>query len=122
MRNLHIREQNNKPNNNKPKNPVMGQTAIERLSPIIRPFTYTGLGFFLDPLWSLLDIKNSWGEVFKCMTVRVIHLVVSHSPIANSAIMALRRMISRRGTPKQIQTMGRTFEEHLWNSKEPLIN
>lgn len=46
--------------------------------------------------------EKRWGVLFICLTLRAIHLEVAHSLNADSAIMALRRLIGRRGTPEVI--------------------
>lgn len=40
--------------------------------------------------------------MFTCLTIRAIHLEISESLSTDSTIMALRRMIARRGTPSVI--------------------
>ncbi len=46
--------------------------------------------------------KKRWGVVFKCMTIRAVHLDILHSIDSDSFLMALRRFIIRRGKPYKL--------------------
>ena len=43
-----------------------------------------------------------YGFIFKCLTMRAVHIEIAHSLDADSFINALRRFIARRGAPQQI--------------------
>ena len=40
--------------------------------------------------------------LFKCMTTRAVHIEIAHSLEMDENIMAIQRMVSRRGTPTRI--------------------
>lgn len=46
-------------------------------------------------------VEKRWG-IIKCLTVRAVHLDVLTSIDTDSFLMALRRFISRRGTPAEL--------------------
>ncbi|XP_052749744.1 uncharacterized protein LOC128200404 [Galleria mellonella] len=46
--------------------------------------------------------EKRYGALFTCLTVRAIHIEVTHDLSTSSAIMAIRRFIARRGCPRQI--------------------
>ena len=56
-------------------------------------------------LWSIrADDRLSVTVVFTCLTVRAIHLEISHNLTTDSFINALRRFIARRGCPEHIRS------------------
>lgn len=87
----------------KPRPPIMGQLPAERLESYIHPFSYTGIDFF-----GPMEIKigrsrvKRYGAIFTCFSTRAVHLELCDSLSADSCIMAIRRFIGRRGTPKKI--------------------
>ena len=74
-----------------------------RLQSRVRPFTFTGLDFF-GPLTVTVGRHHEkrYGALFTCMTTRAIHIEVSHFLSTDSTLMAIMRMISRRGKPLEI--------------------
>ncbi|KAL0153282.1 hypothetical protein M9458_051409 [Cirrhinus mrigala] len=46
--------------------------------------------------------EKRWGILFKCLTTRAIHLDLLPSMSTDSFLMALRRFIARRGTPREL--------------------
>jgi transposase InsO family protein len=46
--------------------------------------------------------EKRYGALFTCMTTRAVHIEVAASLTTDSAIMAIRRMIARRGNPRSI--------------------
>ncbi len=46
--------------------------------------------------------EKRWGVLFKCLTMRAVHLDLLPSLSTDSFLMALRRFIARRGTPAQL--------------------
>uniref|UniRef100_A0A182VSG3 Integrase catalytic domain-containing protein n=1 Tax=Anopheles minimus TaxID=112268 RepID=A0A182VSG3_9DIPT len=83
--------------------PRMGPLPVERLSPYTHPFSHVGVDF-LGPL----DIVNGrrkekrYVAVFTCLVTMAVHLEVAYQLSTNSFIMAVRRFVSRRGSPAQI--------------------
>ncbi|KAJ2946139.1 hypothetical protein O0L34_g5070 [Tuta absoluta] len=83
--------------------PPHGDLPMARLQPFTRAFTYTGVDYF-GPLTVTVGRRHEkrWGAIFTCLSTRAIHIELAHSLSTNSAILALRRMASRRGWPHTI--------------------
>jgi transposase InsO family protein len=83
--------------------PEMGQLPAIRLQQCSRPFTITGLDYF-GPLEVIVgrSRQKRYGALFTCLTTRAVHVEVAHSLDTDSAIMAIRRFISRRGSPTKL--------------------
>ena len=67
------------------------------------PFSHVGVDYF-GPLLitqGRSQVKR-YGCIFTCLTVRAVHLEISHSLTTDSFINALRRFIARRGAPDHI--------------------
>ncbi|XP_078347341.1 uncharacterized protein LOC144632548 [Oculina patagonica] len=67
------------------------------------PFTNTGVDYF-GPMLVRHGRKTEkrYGVLFTCLTTRAVHLEIAHSLDTNSCLMALRRMIFKRGKPANI--------------------
>ena len=87
----------------KPKAPEMAALPQCRLTPYVRPFTFTGMDYF-GPMTVTVGRRHEkrYGVLFTCMTTRAVHLEIAASLTTDSAISAVRRLISRRGKPKEI--------------------
>ncbi|XP_037828693.1 uncharacterized protein LOC119616432 [Lucilia sericata] len=87
----------------KPLVPQMAALPIARLAAFERPFTYVGVDYF-GPLNVAVGRRHEkrWGVIFTCLTVRAIHIEVSHSLDTSSCIMSIKNFISRRGTLREI--------------------
>ncbi|XP_063830265.1 uncharacterized protein LOC135079544 [Ostrinia nubilalis] len=87
----------------RPVPPPIGDLPDVRMAIYERPFSYVGLDYF-GPLNVTIGRKHAkrWVALFTCMTVRAVHLEIVDNLSADSAIMALRRFISRRGCPSCI--------------------
>ncbi|UYV84331.1 hypothetical protein LAZ67_X001873 [Cordylochernes scorpioides] len=74
-----------------------------RVEPQQRSFSIVGMDYF-GPMEVSVGRRHEkrYGVLFTCMTTRVIHLEVAHSLTTDSCIMAIRRMICRRGLPLEI--------------------
>ncbi|XP_036342916.1 uncharacterized protein LOC118752165, partial [Rhagoletis pomonella] len=83
----------------KPVTPIMAPLPADRLTPFVRPFTYTGLDYF-----GPLKVTKRWIALFTCLTVRAIHLEVAHDLSTDSCILTIRNFINRRGTPVRIRS------------------
>lgn len=81
----------------------MGQLPKVRLEYGVHPFTYTGVDYF-GPINVVVGRRNEkrYGVLFTCMTCRALHLEVAASLTTDSFLMALRRFVSRRGSPKEL--------------------
>jgi len=82
---------------------MMGELPLERLTPNIRPFTYVGMDYF-GPMHIKTGKKKEkrYGVLFTCLSTRAIHLELASPLSTDSCIMAIRRMMSRRGHPHEI--------------------
>ncbi|XP_051176505.1 uncharacterized protein LOC127291418 [Leptopilina boulardi] len=85
----------------KPKTPLMGNLPEARLAYHLRPFTHCGVDYF-GPMWVAVGRRREkrWGALFTCMTTRAIHLEIVHTLTSDSTLLALRRLIARRGQPR----------------------
>lgn len=88
-----------------PMIPQMGQLPKERVTGNVNPFTFTGMDYF-GPINITVGRRHEkrYGVLFTCLTTRAVHLEVANFLTTDSAIMAIRRFISRRGYPKQISS------------------
>ena len=81
----------------------MASLPQSRLQAFTPPFYNTGVDYF-GPL--LVKERRStvkrYGCLFTCLVTRAVHLEVAHSLETDSFIMALRRMMARRGKPRNI--------------------
>ena len=83
------------------KMPKMSPWPTKKLSESA-PFTYKGLDY-LGPFYVKENLsKRVWICFFTCVAVKAVHLEVADDMTAKQFLMALRRFISRRGTPKEI--------------------
>ncbi|XP_076626466.1 uncharacterized protein LOC143344360 isoform X2 [Colletes latitarsis] len=84
----------------KPQAPVMSTLPVGGLAYRQRPFSHCGMDYF-GPISVKIGRRREkrWGVLFTCLTMRAIHLELAHSLSASSAIMALQRLASRRGSP-----------------------
>ena len=93
----------------KPTEQFMAELPKDRVTPSEPPFTYVGIDCFgpIDVKQGHSHVKR-YGCLFTCLTVRAVHIEILHSLTADSMINALRRFISMRGCPKEIQSDNRT--------------
>ncbi|KAL0832560.1 hypothetical protein ABMA28_000762 [Loxostege sticticalis] len=87
----------------KPNPPKMGDLPPARMTHHRRAFTHCGIDYF-GPMEVTIGRRREkrWGVVLTCLTTRAIHLELAASLSADSAILALRRFIARRGQPEVI--------------------
>ncbi|XP_033226851.1 uncharacterized protein LOC117179303 [Belonocnema kinseyi] len=87
----------------KPIQPEMAPLPDMRTDSFIEPFTNTGVDYF-GPFQVTIGRRHEkrYGVLFTCLNVRAIHLELANSLSTDSMIMALRRMISRRGKPTRL--------------------
>ncbi|XP_055633089.1 uncharacterized protein LOC129773502 [Toxorhynchites rutilus septentrionalis] len=86
-----------------PAVPRMAPLPPERTTSYIRPFSFVGVDYFGPMLirQGRSDVKR-WVAIFTCLTIRAVHLEVSHSLSTESFKLAIRRLIDRRGAPTEI--------------------
>ncbi|XP_043485171.1 uncharacterized protein LOC122513009 [Leptopilina heterotoma] len=87
----------------KPAVPRMAPLPPPRLQDNVAAFTNTGVDYF-GPFQVTIRRRTEkrYGVLFTCLTVRAVHLEIASSLDTSSMIMALRRMMSRRGKPTRI--------------------
>lgn len=83
--------------------PRKGDLPEARLANHKRPFTHCGMDYF-GPMTATIGRRHEkrWGVLFTCLTTLAVHLELATSLTSDSAIMAIRRMIARRGTPSDL--------------------
>ena len=87
----------------KPEPPVMADLPDSRLGYQQPPFANTGVEYF-GPILVRHGRKTEkrYGVLFTCLTRRAVHLEIAHSLDTDSCLMAIRRMMARRGRPANI--------------------
>nr|XP_037876984.1 uncharacterized protein LOC119630712 [Bombyx mori] len=86
-----------------PPRPATGDHPPSRLAHHRRPFTYVGLDYFGPyQVTTGRSTQKHYVAIFTCLTTRAVHLEPAASLSTDSAVMALRRMIARRGAPTEI--------------------
>ncbi|XP_041978615.1 uncharacterized protein LOC121732727 [Aricia agestis] len=86
-----------------PPSPATGDHPPSRLAHHQRPFTNTGVDYF-GPVSVTVGKQHHkrYVALFTCLTTRAVHLELAASLSTDSAILALRRLIARRGCPTVI--------------------
>ncbi|XP_045495971.1 uncharacterized protein LOC123694550 [Colias croceus] len=86
-----------------PATPPTGNLPQCRLAHHRRPFSYTGLDYF-GPLTVTVGrvTQKRYVSLFTCLTTRAVHLELANTLSTESAVMAIRRFIARRGCPTEI--------------------
>ncbi|XP_038116949.1 uncharacterized protein LOC119769121 [Culex quinquefasciatus] len=83
--------------------PMMAPLPRVRLSPFVRPFTFTGVDYFGPVLIKVgRSAAKRWVALFTCLTIRAVHLELVASLSTDSCKKAIRRFIARRGAPQEI--------------------
>ncbi|XP_055543372.1 uncharacterized protein LOC129728922 [Wyeomyia smithii] len=85
-----------------PRPPPMAPLPNVRVTPFVRPFTFVGLDYF-GPILVKLGRSNvkRWVALFTCLSIRAVHMEVVHSMSTESCVLAVRRFVSRRGSPAE---------------------
>ena len=83
----------------------MGQHPEDRLTPYVRPFSYTGI-VYMGPFTISIGRRQEkrWVAIFTCLTTRVIHLEISRDLSIDAVILCIRNFINRRGLPVRIRS------------------
>ena len=86
-----------------PRPPIMADLPTPRLGYSLPSFTHTGVDYF-GPIYvkSGRKTEKRYGVLFTCMTSRAVHIEIVHSLETDAYIMAMQRMVSRRGRPAHI--------------------
>jgi chloramphenicol 3-O-phosphotransferase len=81
----------------------MADLPSVRLKAHLPPFFHVGVDYF-GPLTvkRLRKTEKRYGCLFTCLVTRAVHIKIAYTLDTDSYIMALRRMISRRGKPQRI--------------------
>ncbi|XP_028416832.1 uncharacterized protein LOC114541039 [Dendronephthya gigantea] len=87
----------------RPQAPKMADIPSVRLKAHLPPFSHVGVDYF-GPLVvkRFRKTEKRYGCLFTCLVTRAVHIEISHTLETDSYIMAVRRMISRRGKPRRI--------------------
>ncbi|CAI5660547.1 uncharacterized protein LOC106097744 [Oreochromis niloticus] len=87
----------------RPTVPKMADLPVARLRLYKPAFYSTGVDCF-GPFEVKIGrrVEKRWGIIFKCLTIRAVHLDVLTSIDTDAFLMALRRFVARRGTPAEL--------------------
>lgn len=89
----------------KPQTPLMGPHPEDRLTPFIRPFTYTGVDYFGPVTVSVGRSKQKrWVAIFTCLTIRAVHTEIAEDLSSDACIICIRNFINTRGIPKRMRS------------------
>ena len=86
-----------------PRPPLMADLPAGRVDMAGPPFSSVGVDYFGPMLVKKMrKSEKRYGCLVTCLATRAVHTEIAHSLDTDSLIMALRRMIARRGRPRQI--------------------
>ncbi|XP_055605754.1 uncharacterized protein LOC129753928 [Uranotaenia lowii] len=107
----------------KPEIPRMAPLPVQRLSAKLGPFSSVGIDH-LGPLEVTVGRRKEkrWVAVFTCLAVRAVHMEIIYSLSTQSCLMAIRRFISKRGTPEEIFSDNGTNFLGSWNQMLKVID
>ncbi|GBP28587.1 hypothetical protein EVAR_85786_1 [Eumeta japonica] len=115
-------------NRSLPKIPsAEGDLPPERLRHHQPPFTCTGVDYF-GPMSVTIGRRHEkrYGALFTCLTTSAVHIELAESLSSDSMILALRRFIARRGTPRVMYSDNGTnfvgVNKELMNIQEHTIH
>ena len=89
--------------NVKPREQLMAPLPADRMTPDKPPFSTVGVDFF-GPLMvkERRSTVKRYGCIFTCMSMRAVHIEITHSLDTNSFLCAMQRFISRRGMVEKV--------------------
>ena len=89
----------------KPGQPIMGPLPVDRLTPYVRPFSYTGLDY-IGPIEVTIrrQREKRWIALFTCLSIRAVHLEVAANLSSDACLMCIKNFVNRRGVPVQIRS------------------
>lgn len=83
----------------------MGQLPLDRLTPYVRPFSYTGLDYFGPILVTIGRRKEKrWVALFTCLTIRAVHLEIAENLSSDACLVSLQNFCNLRGFPIRIRS------------------
>ncbi|XP_059218365.1 uncharacterized protein LOC131994991 isoform X1 [Stomoxys calcitrans] len=89
----------------KPNQPQMAPLPVERVTPYVRAFTYTGLDYF-GPVSVAIGRRREkrWVALFTCLTIRAVHLEIAADLSSDACLLCIRNFVNRRGVPVLIRS------------------
>ncbi|XP_075151868.1 uncharacterized protein LOC142225894 isoform X1 [Haematobia irritans] len=89
----------------KPRQPQMSALPVERVTPYVRAFTYTGLDYF-GPVNVTIRRQREKRRValFTCFTTRAVHLEIATDMSSDACLMCIQNFVNRRGVPVSIRS------------------
>lgn len=89
----------------KPSPPIMGPLPKDRLTPFVRPFSYTGLDYF-GPITVTIGRRHEkrWVALFTCLTTRAVHLELAADLTSDACLLCIRNFMNLRGVPVRIRS------------------
>ena len=100
----------------------MADLPVDRLTPDKPPFTPVGVDYF-GPFQVKRgrSLVKRYGVIFTCLAIHAVHIEVAHSLDTDSFLLALRRLIARRGQVKEIRSdNGTNFSSGEKELREPI--
>ena len=79
----------------------MAYLSRPQVTPNQPSFTCVGIDFFVRQKRSMV---KRYGAIFTCLTVKAVHLKIFYTLDTDSFMLALRRIIARRGQVKEIRS------------------
>ncbi len=82
---------------------------MDRLTPYVRPFSYSGLDYF-GPVNVTIGRRNEkrWIALFTCLTIRAkiraVHIELAANLSIDACLICIRNFVNRRGVPVQIRS------------------
>lgn len=88
-----------------PNQPVAGQLPIDRLTPNVAAFSYTGLDYFGPVAVSVgRRQEKRWIALFTCLTTRAVHMEVATDLSTDACLLCIRNFCNLRGVPVRIRS------------------
>ncbi|XP_053696951.1 uncharacterized protein LOC128744165 [Sabethes cyaneus] len=83
--------------------PIMAALPQCRMQPYFKPFTLTGVDYFGPYIISIgRRTEKRWGALFTCMTTRAVYLDLAYDLSADSFMVCLNSLQSRRGRVSEL--------------------
>lgn len=89
----------------KPNPLIAGQLPLDRITPYVQTFFYTGLDYF-GPINITIGRRQEkrWIALFTCLTTRAIHMEVAENLSTDACLMVIKNFCNLRGTPGRIRS------------------